>query len=96
MPASSEGEDYNTGGPSGGWKCLRFDMGRPQYYQYHYNAGGDYVTDNPNLPRGEGFEAAAKGDIDGDGTESSFSTVGKIEGTTLSRSYDVFLEDEFE
>ena len=36
--------DYETGDSTTGWRCLKFAMTQPQYYQYGYNAGGGYKS----------------------------------------------------
>jgi type IV pilus assembly protein PilA len=53
-----------------GFACLGFSMAMPQYYTYSYKAHG------VNAP-GDGFEATAVGDLNGDGKTSLF----KISGT---------------
>ncbi len=62
-----DGDDANAG-----WTCLKFSMAEPQYYRYEYAtsvwAGKD----------GDKFEASAYGDLDGDGTESTFQIPGEV------------------
>ncbi|MBL9021267.1 MAG: type II secretion system protein [Myxococcales bacterium] len=36
QPASSSGCDFETGSALSGWKCLKFTITNPIYYQYHY------------------------------------------------------------
>ena len=60
--STAKGKDYNSGDSSNGWVCLRFQMEGPQYYQYSYTATGN-----------TGFDAVAKGDLNGDGTNSTFT-----------------------
>lgn len=55
-----------------GWLCLRFSMTDPQYYQYQYRVDGDLATVNTT------FTIAAKGDLDADSNESSFSYYGAL------------------
>jgi type II secretory pathway pseudopilin PulG len=54
-----------------GFSCLKFAMSSPQYYLYGYRAHGAFTT-------GDGFEATAHGDIDGDGVTSDFKLTGEI------------------
>jgi type IV pilus assembly protein PilA len=54
-----------------GFACLRFSMDQPQYYQYDYKS-------TPS-----GFTVTAHGDLDGDGTESSFELEARLTGGTL-------------
>lgn len=51
-----------------GWKCLRFGIEGPQYYQYQY------LNDTADT-----FEAVANGDLDGNTTQSKFQMKGKVE-----------------
>jgi type IV pilus assembly protein PilA len=77
--------DYNTGDTYTGWRCLRFAVDEPQYYQYHYKVGGPPV--NVKLPQGgmpqglseeHSWVASAQGDLDGDGHTSWFALQGYI------------------
>jgi type IV pilus assembly protein PilA len=70
--------EWNVGDFATGWKCLKFTMKDPQYYQYQYYAsattGGSAV-----------FSAIASGDLDGDSETSQFILGGAIrtEGTEM-------------
>jgi type IV pilus assembly protein PilA len=55
-----------------GFACLRFEMSAPQYYMYSYS------STPPGTAVGNGFEAIAEGDLDGNGVTSTFSLTGKI------------------
>jgi len=62
---------------TGGWKCLRFSMNEPQYYQYAYTVTGELHAENTT------FECRARGDLDGDQEADSVLTLGgaiKVEG----------------
>jgi type IV pilus assembly protein PilA len=93
------GEDYETGNAQFGWKCLKFNMSSPQYYQYSYvgNPRGGNVTGadtgTPELTTGfttepadvdPGFIAYAIGDLDGDTVLSGFAQAGKVDTTSQS------------
>src|SRR5690349_1525220 len=82
QPATG-GADFDTGDAITGWKCLRFSMTQAIYYKYSYTKGSTPVTTGkPNAPTATGtesFEAAAEGDLDGDGTFSSFTIVGQAD-----------------
>jgi hypothetical protein len=54
-----------------GFACLDFEMHRPQYYQYRYDA-----TDASFIARGRGV-------VDGDGAVSSFSFSGEVKSGRL-------------
>src|SRR5688572_13024542 len=36
QPNSASGCDFETGSALSGWKCLKFTITNPVYYQYHY------------------------------------------------------------
>lgn len=80
QPSLKAGSDYDTGDALTGWRCLKFTMSVPQYYQYTYSAGGPYKgprRGGPD-PGPNGFEVAAEGDLDGDGVTSLFTRTGTI------------------
>jgi type IV pilus assembly protein PilA len=55
-----------------GFYCLKFAMDQPQYYMYSYtNAKGDGSNTDT-------FTAVANGDLNGDGTTSTFSLIGGV------------------
>jgi type IV pilus assembly protein PilA len=53
-----------------GWRCLRFSLNDPVYYQYDYSA-----TNETNVTTGA-FTAIATGNLDGDGTSNSWTYSG--------------------
>jgi len=94
------GADFDTGSETAGWKCLRFTMTNPHYYQYYYRVGGNYKgpkRGGPD-PGADGFEASAEGDLDGDGVTSLFTLTGKLDAATNSVkvSPQLYVVDEFE
>lgn len=96
MPSMSPGLDYQSGNATEGWMCLKFNMGMPQYYQYHYHRGSGYVA--PSVAPGpKGFEAAAKGDLNGDGVMSTFARTGQITPAgDIRLATTLYVENEFE
>jgi type IV pilus assembly protein PilA len=85
QPSAASGVDYNTGDSVTGWKCLRFSVDDPQYYQYSYGTGGAAVDVTlpkggrpPGLSEDHSWNATARGDIDGDGKSSWFVLEGYI------------------
>jgi type IV pilus assembly protein PilA len=94
MPAAS-GADFDTGDGVTGWKCLRFMMIDPIYYQYQYPQGSGYLARSID-PGPTGFEAAARGDLDGDGDTSLFAVTGRVSGGTVTVSPSIVIENEFE
>lgn len=87
-------DDYETPSPDAGWRCLRFALSSPQYYQYGYTRGGPYL--GPSQHGAEGFEAWARGDLDGDSAYSLFASGGRVESGRVRRDTQLFIEDEFE
>jgi len=65
--------EWNTGSAQVGWQCLHFSMDDPQYYMYDYKSTGTAGAD------GDTFQALAYGDLNGDGTLSTFELDGKIQ-----------------
>jgi type IV pilus assembly protein PilA len=58
--------------PRTGFACLKFSMTDPQYYMYTYDSNGKGDTTGY-------FNAIANGDLNGDGTLSTFILAGKIQ-----------------
>jgi type IV pilus assembly protein PilA len=56
---------WSAGDATTGWKCLKFSLNDPVYYQYGYTAT------NPTDTTSGTFEATATGDLDGDGTAAA-------------------------
>ncbi|AUX43839.1 uncharacterized protein SOCE26_052950 [Sorangium cellulosum] len=101
QPVNTDGNDFQSGTDVAGWKCLKFSMTQPIAYMYDYNAGSGYVTatvPGAPAPTGDGFEAIAQGDIDGDTVVSTFARTGSINTTSreLNLSTQVFINNEFE
>jgi type IV pilus assembly protein PilA len=65
-PAGQKYQSSPNDWDNAGWNCLRFTMQDPQYYSYNYDATGTGAV-------GDNFIASAAGDLDGDGTVSSFT-----------------------
>jgi type IV pilus assembly protein PilA len=63
---------WNDGAtPLDGWRCLKFSVNEPLYYSYGYTATNPTATDGT-------FVASAAGDLDGDGTASTWEYAGGI------------------
>lgn len=95
------GVDFDTGDSETGWKCLRFAMTQAIYYQYSYTKGSSPITraagGSSTVSGAESFEAAARGDLDGDGQTSAFALVGQADSSgELRMATQVFVSDEFE
>jgi type IV pilus assembly protein PilA len=65
--------DWNSGqATNGGFACLKFTMDAPQYYAYSFTSTGTAGA------VGDTFNAIANGDLNGDGTLSTFQITGAI------------------
>lgn len=99
QPETGDGTDFETGDALTGWKCLKFGLTQPIYYKYYYDID---ASDAPALAAAaapaNGFTSAAEGDLDGDGTLSTFARTGQINTTTaqLKVATQVMIDDEFE
>jgi type IV pilus assembly protein PilA len=76
--SSKKDEDWQAGDAKTGWKCLRFSMEAPQYYQYGYKGPADATATT--------FNATAEGDLDGDSTMSTFTMKGEVRNGTVALS----------
>jgi type IV pilus assembly protein PilA len=99
QPNTAAGTDYDTGDATSGWKCIKFSLSKPHYYQYHY------VKDGPTPNSGNTtsacstgcFSAGAVGDLDGDAATALFELTGHIgTGGALKQASQVYVQDEFE
>jgi len=59
-----------------GFACLKFMMTAPQFYMYSYNSNGSQASGA--VTAGTGFTATANGDLDGNGTQSTFTLIGSV------------------
>jgi type IV pilus assembly protein PilA len=74
--------DWNAGGATQGWSCLKFSLEEPQYYAYTYNATATSANSG-------GFNAVAYGDLNGDGTFSTFTVAGSAYSGAIAISPNV-------
>lgn len=95
VPSSASGADFDAGSATAGWKCLKFAMTMPMYYQYHYVKGAGWIVPS-TAPGKDGFEAAARGDLDGNGTFSTFSRTGRVQNGVVVLATELHVENEFE
>jgi type IV pilus assembly protein PilA len=59
-----------------GWPCVKFEIDQPQYFIYGYKGSGTGSA-------GSSFVATANGDLNGDGTLSTFSIQGSVNSSFL-------------
>jgi type IV pilus assembly protein PilA len=81
QPNTGKGTDYDVGSSQAGWKCLKFGMTEPQYYQYAYTIGGARQITTAGTganPPATGWVSEARGDLDGNTTVSEFALSGNI------------------
>ena len=70
-----------------GFACIGFSMSSPQYYVYSYKAHGWGAA-------GDGFEATAIGDLNGDGRTSLFKITGTVTaGGVIDVAPNIFEQD---
>jgi len=62
---------WALGTPTQGWKCLKFSLNDPVYYQYDYTAANETAANGT-------FSALARGDFDADTTAQTWSYRGGI------------------
>ncbi|EYF03689.1 Type IV pilin PilA [Chondromyces apiculatus DSM 436] len=100
QPDNAVNSDFGTGSSLVGWLCLGFSINEPVHFQYHYNAGGGYLssglTGAPVPSEDDAFEAAAQGDLDGDGNVSTFARVGEVQNGNVTMSTSIFIHNESE
>ncbi|MCC6555204.1 MAG: type II secretion system protein [Polyangiaceae bacterium] len=100
QPTTAPGTDFMAGSAIAGWQCLGFSITNPIYFQYSYQVGGGYVSQGAvgaPIPAGlEAFEAAARGDLDGDGTASVFARTGEVRNGQLVLATQIFIDNELE
>jgi type IV pilus assembly protein PilA len=108
QPNSENTKDFETGDGSTGWKCLKFSITNPIYYQYGYKAtpvggtaGGQAPAAAPALTDTAAngtFIAWANGDLDGDAQLSGFGQTGtvNISTKTVKLATQIQAVDEYE
>lgn len=101
QPNTANGMDYESDGSTTGWRCLKFAMTQPHYYQYNYdiNAGtGEAMGGVTFTACMDCYHARAFGDLDGDAILSGFRTRGLVNTTTkkLKRDTQIEIQQEFE
>ena len=93
QPNTAEGQDFNTGSQTDGWKCLRFSIDHPISYQFNYSNG---VGDWSGTFAGAYFVARGQGDLDGDATFARFLRGGRVENGSVTLSTALWLQNETE
>lgn len=103
QPDSRAGKDYGAGTVTAGWRCLRFEITNPQYYQYQYKLGGPPITvqlphggSPKGLASGQQWSAYARGDLDGNGKIAWFIREGYQSGGMMVTSSAIAVQDQEE
>jgi type IV pilus assembly protein PilA len=93
QPATAPGADFQAGSATAGWRCLKFAMDGPFYYQYSYVTG---TGSGKSGATANGFEASARGDLDGNGVTSLFARGADVRNGSVVLSTEIYIENEFE
>jgi len=93
QPQTGDGLDFNSGDSVNGWKCLKFSLSEPIYYSYNYQTGKGSGQSGATA---NGFEAAAVGDLDGNGTTSLFARGADVRNGVVVLSTEIYIQNEYE
>jgi type IV pilus assembly protein PilA len=74
-----------------GWKCLKFVMTDPQFYAYTYTSNAPATAGTAAL-----YTADANGDLDGNGTQSTFELKGQGDATGEAKKLSLVVTQEDE
>ncbi len=101
IPNNHNGIDFDQGTATSGWRCLRFELHDPTYYQYNYLRNSTTFCSTYGCmasTQSSNFETAALGDLDSDGLFSAMILNGEVDDATkqLHRATQVHVYDEFE
>jgi type IV pilus assembly protein PilA len=91
--STAAGADYNAGSATAGWPCLKFELTQPAYYQYGYVTGAGSGKSGATA---NGFEATARGDLDGNGVSSLFARGADVRNGSIVLATNIYIENEFE
>ncbi len=98
QPKTTPGDDFDGGDMQTGWKCLRFSLTQPHYYQYWYqkDMAVPLSTNPASCNAAPCYEALALGDLNGNGIPSQFSQTGKVANGELKKATQLYIADEYE
>ena len=82
--------DWGFATDNGTWAALSFAVADPHYYQYQYDS-----TANADENQCQ-FTASAFGDLDGDGTQSTFVRFGSVNNMEVTGSAGLYIANELE
>lgn len=95
QPSSADGQDFNSGSATAGWKCMKFSLSQPHYYQYQYLINGGAPSDaaaGATAPAA-GFTVTAVGDLDANATYATYARLSELRNGQLIPS-TVLFEDK--
>lgn len=99
QPITKDGFGFNTGDHASGWKCLRFELTQPIYFQYTYTRNSTFAApENPAACAADCYEAGARGDTNANGTFSAYARTGHLNAKTgsLTASTTLYVNDHDE
>ncbi len=99
QPKTGAGLDFDADATDTGWKCLRFSLTQPHYYQYGYSADKAVTGSTNNLAPCNAapcYEAIAIGDLNGNNVFSQFSQTGKVANGELKKATQLYVQNEYE
>ncbi|WP_437787124.1 type IV pilin protein [Sorangium sp. So ce1097] len=98
QPSEAPGVDFMSGSHVEGWQCLGFATVAPIYFQYSYQVGSGYISQGlpgASIPSGpEGFEAGARGDLDGDGLTCTLVRTGEVRNGEIVTSTVIYTNND--
>lgn len=92
QPDTTDGSDFNGGDNTNSWKCLKFSLNEPIYYQYIYTTAPVFKT----LSGAVDLEIAAQGDLDNNSKLSTFARGGAIRNGQVVLSTEIAIQNEYE
>lgn len=96
QPSTVATDDFNSGDTTNGWKCLKFQMTEATYFQYWYEKGGATTSAAQSGADSNGFEVSAQGDLDGNGTKSTFARGATIRNGAVVVGTELYIDKEYE
>jgi type IV pilus assembly protein PilA len=103
QPLTGNGQDFEVGTVDTSWRCLKFSMSSPIYYQYGYQsndtaASGTAPAGGLTAAGTNSFIAWANGDLDGDSTLSGFGQSASVNASNaaIKLATEVAIVNEYE
>ncbi len=90
LPKAAKVKAAATDWDDAAWKCLKFSINEPQFYMY------TYVSDTAKTGTDAQYTAIANGDLDGNGTASTFTLTGAGSTTGDAQRLSLKIDNEDE